>query len=297
MKTRFLAAAVCCLALSSFAQTSAPSRPATDKVVATINGETITQSKLDQLYSAMNPQMRAQYDQNGGKRAFLDNYVAKHLIVQQAVRSGFDKKPNVQTAMEAARESALFDLYVREVVSNQLVTDAAVFQYYQDHGAEFHTPEAVKARHILIMTNGAGPHPKTKEDAEAQIKKIAAELRGADLKAFDAAARKYSEDSTATAGGDLGWISRGKTDATFEQMAFALPNNTVSPVVESRYGYHLIFVEDHKLPDTTPFEEVKSQIRSKLLTEKMNDMMQTVAKLSSDLRASGKVSVHPENIR
>ncbi len=52
------------------------SKPA-DKIVASINGEVITQSHLDELYDSLNLQMRQQYERAGGKGAFLDNYMRK----------------------------------------------------------------------------------------------------------------------------------------------------------------------------------------------------------------------------
>ena len=56
--------------------------------------------------------MRTNYDQNGGKGAFLENYIRKRLMLQEAFKTGFDKKPEVVATLESARESALFDRYV-----------------------------------------------------------------------------------------------------------------------------------------------------------------------------------------
>src|SRR5216683_4130081 len=77
-----------------------------DKPVATINGEVITVARLDQLWSRVPTQTKTQYKANGGKAAFLNNYIGKRLLVQEALKHGFDKKPDVQSDIEAARESA-----------------------------------------------------------------------------------------------------------------------------------------------------------------------------------------------
>ena len=99
------------LVLTLIATVAVAQQPAkeAEKIVATVNGEVITKAKLDMLYANMNSQMRAQYDRAGGKMAFLDNYVAKRLLLQEAAKSGFDQRPEVQAAAEAAKESALFD--------------------------------------------------------------------------------------------------------------------------------------------------------------------------------------------
>jgi peptidyl-prolyl cis-trans isomerase C len=283
-----------------------------DKIVAQINGETVTQSQLDDLYDSMNLQMRQQYERAGGKAAFLDNYTRKRLLLQEALKAGFDKRPEVQEAVNAAKESALFDRYVKEVVSQQIVTDEMVRKYYDDHHDDFNEPEQVKAYHIIVMYNGTGPKPKTKEEAKAEVEKIAKDLRDRAkgwtqvpasqqahlmLTAFNDAAKQYSEDGTAQQGGELGWFERGKMDKAFEDVAFGLKPGTMSDPFETRFGFHIVFVEGHKAPRVTPFAEAKQSIRDKLIGEHTGDIMQTVQRLTDELKSSSKVALYPENIR
>ncbi len=283
-----------------------------DKVVAQINGEVVTQSQLDMLYDSLNLQMRQQYERAGGKAAFLDNYTRKRLLLQEALKSGFDKRPEVKEAVDAAKESALFDRYVKEVVAQQVVTDEMVRKYYDDHHDDFNEPEQVKAYHIIVMYNGSGPKPKTKEQAKAEIEKIASDLRDrakgwsttdpatqahALLGVFNDAAKQYSEDGTAPRGGELGWFERGKMDKTFEDVAFGLKPGTMSDPFETRFGFHIVYVEGHKAPRVTPFEEAKRSIRDKLIGDHTGDIMSTVQRLTDELKSSSKVAVYPENIR
>ena len=149
--------------------------------VAVINGETITVEKLNRMYANLNTQMRTNYDQNGGKGAFLENYIRKRLMLQEAFKTGFDKKPEVVATLESARESALFDRYVRDVVAAGIVTDKDVKDYYDAHPDDFATPEKVHVRHIVVAVTNAGPAPKTDGQALEQISKIASELRAADV--------------------------------------------------------------------------------------------------------------------
>src|SRR5712691_7570766 len=137
------------LALPAFAQQGAPAQPpaatqtapapsaatATDaqKAVAVVNGETITVERLNRMYSNLNAQMRKQYDDNGGKGAFLENYIRKRLLIQEALKAGFDKRPEVSAAIESARESTLFDRYVRDVVAAPIVTESETRAYYDQH--------------------------------------------------------------------------------------------------------------------------------------------------------------------
>jgi len=292
--------------------TTAAASPTSDPIVASINGETITASKLDSMYARLAPAMREQYNATGGKAGFLDNYLRKRLLVQEALKAGFDKKPDVQAEMETAKESALFDRYVREVVSAQVVKDADVRKYYDEHPDEFTTPERVKVRHIVVVGNGAGPHPKSNEQALEAIKQVATELHAktgsvhaADPVAaarirgsyFAEMARKYSEDGSAETGGDLGWVVKGQLDPQFEAAAFKLEPGIPSGIVETRFGYHIILVEDREPAGHESFERVKPVLREYLLTQHATEVMATVTQLTNQLRASSKIAIYPENIR
>jgi peptidyl-prolyl cis-trans isomerase C len=291
---------------------SAPAVSAADRPVAILNGETITAGKLDSMYGRLSPAMREQYNSTGGKAGFLENYLRKRLLVQEAIKSGFDKRADVQADMESAKESALFDRYVRDVVSSTIVTDAEVKKYYDEHPDEFVTPERVRVRHIVVIGNGAGPHPKSKEQALEVIKKVATELhmKFAGVKTGDEAttqrirlsyfaelARKYSEDGSAESGGDLGWVVKGQLDPQFEAAAFKLGQGVPSGIVETRFGYHIILVEDKQAAGHDTFEKVKPILREYLLTQHASDVMQAVTRLTNELRGQSKMAIYPENIR
>lgn len=319
------------LALPAFAQQGAPpvqppassqAAPATSaatatdaqKAVAVVNGETITVERLNRMYANLNAQMRKQYDDNGGKGAFLENYIRKRLIIQEAIKSGFDKRPDVTAAIESARESTLFDRYVRDVVAIPIVTEGETRAYYEQHPDDFATPEKVHVRHIVIAPLDSGPAKKTKAEALERIEKVAGEIRASDALTaqgtadaavrqhfrvvhFSEAAKKYSEDASAESGGDLGWIVKGQTDAVFEKATWNMKPGTMSGIVETKFGYHLILVEGREPAGTEPFESVKSGIREYLLAQKAPDVMATVTRLTNELRGTSRISTFPENIK
>lgn len=315
MKRSFFLIIAAAAALPLAAQTApapAPAAAPQPKIVASVNGEVITQEKLDQLYARLGTQMRSQYDKNGGKQAFLENYLRKRLLVQEAIKSGFDKRPDVVGDLEAAKESALFDRYVRDVISEAIVSDSELKKYYDAHPDEFQTPEMVKVSHIIVIPNGAGPKPKTDSQAQELIQQAAAELRtqnvipaGTDEATaarlveshFAAVARKYSEDVSATSGGDLGWNARGVFDKDFEDAAFNLRPHMISGVIKSRFGYHLIYVSEKKPAGVEPFDEVKSTIREYLMAQHAADVVEAVARVTNDLRTHSNIRIYPENIR
>jgi len=318
------------LAFPAFAQQGTPAQPpavtqtppaqsaatATDaqKAVAVINGETITVERLNRMYANLNSQMRKQYDDNGGKGAFLENYIRKRLLIQEAYKSGFDQKPEVKAALESSRESTLFDRYVRDVVATPIVTEAETRAYYDAHPDDFATPEKVHVRHIVITDIASGPGQKTKEEALARIEKVLAEIRAADITSaqgtsdlavqthfriihFAEAAKKYSEDGSAESGGDLGWIVKGQTDPEFEKAAWAMRPGTLSGIIHTKFGYHIMLVEGREPAGTEPYDAVHSSIREYLLTQKASDVMATVTRLTNELRANSRISTFPENIK
>lgn len=283
------------LAAAVSAQQPAPA----PKIVAVVNGETITKTKIDALYDDLGAQVRSQYDKNGGKLAFLDNYVAKRLLVQEAIKSNFDQRPAVKAAMEAAKESVLFDHYVRDVIAAPLITEAELKKFYDEHPDEFVTPEAVKVRHIVVIFQQG----REKEQALEQIKKVMAEIRATRpgsaevaLNRFAQAAAKYSEDGTGENGGDLGWVEPGKLDPQFEEIAFKLQTGIMSGIVETPFGYHLMFVEAKRPAGKQSYEEAKNDIREFIMTQRVADVMTAVQRTTGELRRTSKIAIFRENL-
>ena len=284
---------------------TAVAQEAPQPTAAVVNGEIITAEKLDSLYASIPVAMRDQYEKSGGKKLFLDNYIAKRLLIQEAMKSGFDERPDVKAALEAARESALFDRYIREVIAADVLPESEVRKFYDDNIKDFNMGEQVKVRHIVIGTN-----KRTKEEALRMIEPIFAELQALRItyppqhegsreifaRRFADVARRHSEDGVAAEGGDLGWVNRGQLDPEFEKTAFAVPAGVMSGIVSSPFGYHIIFVDDKKPAGPRPYEEVRRDIREHLLGQKQAEIMSAVSRLTGELRRTSKVAIYPENL-
>ncbi len=149
------------------------------------------------------------------------------------------------------------------------ISPEEVKEYYEYNLDRFVEEEKVKARHILFrLKQGA-----SKEEEEAVRKRAESVLKQAkEGKDFAGLAKKYSEGPTKEKGGDLGWFSRGQMVKSFEEAAFNLEKGQVSDLIKTRFGYHIIKVEDKRPRKTKPIEEVKDKIKKALAKARASEL-------------------------
>lgn len=144
-------------------------------------------------------------------------------------------------------------------------SDEEVAAFYRANLHRFQQPESAQARHILIKAAPTAS-PEQLAAARARITEVATALQGgAD---FADLARRYSEDTSASAGGDLGVVPRGRTVKPFEDALFALKPGAVSGIVQTQFGFHLIKLESLTPASTLSLEEAGESIRTRLLAGK-----------------------------
>ena len=122
-----------------------------------------------------------------------------------------------------------------------LVNEAEVTAAYQKTRAQLPKRPATVGFHQIVFAPRAGD--KARAVAFARLDSIAGEL-AKDLTRFESVAKSVSQDpGSREQGGDLGWNRRGQMVPAFDRVMFALPPNTLSPIVETPFGFHLIKVE------------------------------------------------------
>nr|WP_308870983.1 peptidyl-prolyl cis-trans isomerase [Orenia metallireducens] len=147
----------------------------------------------------------------------------------------------------------------QEVVDGVVITEEEVENYYEENKSKFKRPARVKARHILVTTDD-----KTDQEAKAKAKEVINKLKeGAD---FATLAKEYSEGPSAENGGDLGYFSKGQMVPAFEQAAFNLQVDEISEPVKTKFGYHIIKVEDKQEAEIVSLADAKEKIKN-LLTQ------------------------------
>jgi peptidyl-prolyl cis-trans isomerase C len=272
----FVLAALSALVATSAANAQAPAKPAPSipaaittapsGPVATVNGVAIPQQRAELLVreraqqgQADSPQIRA---------AVRDELVNREIISQEAVKSGLTKKAEVLNELELVRQTVIVQAYLREYIRTHPITDAEMQKEYDRIKAELGDRE-YKARHILVGT-------------EDEAKSAIADLRkGAK---FDDLARKLSKDEgTKAKGGDLGWQAPGTFDKDFSTAMVKLAKGKYTDTpVKTRFGFHVIEMEDSRTAQHPPLAEVKPNLSQRLQRSRIESLV-------AELRQKAKV--------
>ncbi|HEV7239582.1 MAG TPA: peptidylprolyl isomerase [Thermoanaerobaculia bacterium] len=300
MKKTLLALALVATASPLFASDSY-------KLVARINGREITNADLDALWERVPEKVQAQYKQAGGKKAFLENYVAKKLVVQDAVKSGFAAKIGLPDDLDAAAESSLFDRYVREVLAAPIVTEEVMRKVYEEKRSEFAYPEQA---HISIIRALKKENPEAAREALSKVMievfsartALAAQVGAAGLpeamaKKFAEVATRASDDPSASRGGNLGFVALHTLEPKIASAARTMKRGTISGILESRDAFQMVLVHEYRSEGVESYEAAQPAIREFIMARESKKVMDAVMKKTAELRAAGKVEIFAENLR
>ncbi len=156
------------------------------------------------------------------------------------------------------------ELSVTDLLSGIELTEDEIKDSYEDRKDTLMTAEKRKAQHILLPVS---------DDANAvkiEIDKVAKRI--ANGEDFSEVAKEVSKDpGSAPSGGNLGWVSQGDMVEAFDKKLFSMKSGEISEPVLSKFGYHLIKVNEIKSPKIPAFEEIKDQIVSDLKLEKASE--------------------------
>jgi peptidyl-prolyl cis-trans isomerase SurA len=268
-----------------------------DRVVAVVNGDVVMMSDLQEaIVLARRGENRPPSDGPELERTMLNQLVNHRLQVQEAkrekieipedelravlddfvkrnggVREDIEVKLQAQgVTWEALRRELREQLMAskvrsRRVVRRATVTEAEVDRYLAENRDRFDSGLKYRAAHIAVS---AEPPSSTAawERAKTEIDGIAAALAGgAD---FAELARTRGKDP---AGGDLGWLTRGELDPSFERPLLALQKGQVTDAVRSPAGYHLFKLVDREELTSERLAEARQQARDLLLQKKAQE--------------------------
>jgi len=271
-----------------------------DRVVAKVNSEIITLSSVNERVELIKQKMRGDYQ--GGEEEVLDEalntIVEEKLQLQEGKKRGLvvddssveaavkniEQKNGLQEgqlavmlesegrSMESYKNHIRDQILVSKVVRFELgsrvnISGSKITKYYHNNQKDFWEPGKARVRHILILTE-EGLSADKKKEKYLLAKSILREVKGG--RDFAAAAKEYSEDISASEGGDVGFVEKGKMVPEFENAVYRMKEGEISDIVETEYGYHIIKVDKILSGRTLPLKDVNNKIQLILSKKKQN---------------------------
>ncbi|MBC7957714.1 MAG: peptidylprolyl isomerase [Cytophagales bacterium] len=244
---RFAALALICACTAHVlaADTALPSG-----VVATVNGQPVQRSVLDQLAKARHGDTPTGSIQDRAR--MLNDLVTMELLSQRAHATGVAARPGARAELELAHKTLLGQHLMQQLAADMVITDEALQARYQQAQPEL----SITASHILLPD-------------EANARQVIAQLdAGA---SFAATARKLSADEyTRDKGGQLGTVNGSNLEPAFVDAARAMKPGTISRMpVRTVHGWHVIQLHTMRGLEKPSLEEMKPALRSQLVTERV----------------------------
>jgi peptidyl-prolyl cis-trans isomerase D len=225
------------------------------------DGITVSPSEIEQEFRRRNEKIKIEY------ALIKPSDLAASIHPSDADLGAYFAKHSASYQVPEKRSARYALLDLAKLRASMSISDDELRTYYNAHIDEYKVENRVHAEHILFKTVG-------KTDAEvSEIRQRAEDVlkQAKHGGSFEDLAKKYSEDDQSKPkGGDLGWIVEGQTVPEFQQVAFSLPKGSVSDLVKTQYGFHIIKVLDRETAHTKSLEEVRDTIRPIVLDDKVN---------------------------
>ena len=229
-----------------------------NNVVAVVNGSPLTENGFESYISIRIGQHgRPDTIDEDQRKALLEEYINRELIYQDALANSLDKLPGVADEIENQRRNILASYSVRRIISKPPTNEAmrnAYKEQYADKNTEYN------AKHILV---------KTEDEAKAIITAL---NNGED---FSKLAAEKSLDSSGKEGGDIGWFSLEQMVKPFGDAAAGLKKGEYTKVpVQTRFGWHVIKLENTREVGPPPFDAVRDELRKALQNQMINNYVE-----------------------
>ena len=276
MKNQILFLALC-LPMLAFAQqlpTKEPAKPAAAPAkpvpatgpVATVNGTVIPRQRLDMV---VRQQMaRGAADSEGLRAQVREALINNELLVQEANRTGLAKKPEVQQQIDLTRQEVIGNAMVAEHLRASPIADADIQKEYERAKSQTGDKE-YRARHVLVAT-------------EDEAKSVIADIKKG-AKFEDVAQKRSLDEGSRPKGGDLDWNVPATFDKAFADAMVKLDKGKMTDTpVRTRFGFHVILLEDVRSVSFPKLEQVKPQIQQSLVAQRVDAYLR-------ELRAKAKI--------
>lgn len=276
----------------------APAVPAgeiIEEIVAKVNGEIITMSDYEtqeegmvaEAYRELTGDELDSYLEQMRKNLLL-SMIDRKILVDQAQRiydldvmanvfvEQFKEQQNINTDAEleqlltqegmtvAQLKTRLVDMsapdeVIRfEVRSRISVSEAEIEAFYQQNQDKLMQPAVATLREIVLLA----PEGSNRDERLAEAQAVRARVVGGED--FAEVATEVSEAGTAAEGGLLGEMKQGDLAEHLAGPAFEIPVGSVSEIIETSYGFHILKVDEREAKHVTPLADLHDRIRDLL---------------------------------
>jgi peptidyl-prolyl cis-trans isomerase C len=270
----FWASAAAVLLLAGCGQSDSGKGP----VLVKVNDKSYTASQVEkelaQEARRLPPEVQQHLTTKEGQKQFLDRLVRRELLIQEAERQKIEEQPEVAEQIKAFRHEVMLRTLVQKEIGDKVsVEDKDAQEYFQANPDEF-SGDRIRAKHILV---------ESEDEAKQVLDRLSAKKES-----FEDVAKVASQDTfTAQKGGDLDYLAREQMIPEFAKAAFALKPGEVSGPVKTPFGFHVIKLVDRKKGQPLGFEQVKDQLKRRLLEQRQGDRFQAWLK---ELEGGAKIT-------
>jgi peptidyl-prolyl cis-trans isomerase C len=249
--SRLLLALIAFVAIPAFAQN-----------VAVVNGKAIPSSRVEALVKQVVAQGQQQ-DSPQLREMIKKDLIAREVMMQEAVKQGYDKSAAVKEQMENVRQTIVINALVRDYLGKNKISDADIKAEYEKFKATTGDKE-YHVRHILVET-------------EADAKAVIAKLKGGAK--FEDLAKTSKDQGTANNGGDLDWATPNSFPKVFADAFVSLQKGQVAEnPVQTPNGFHVVKLDDTRAAKLPALDDVKQQISEALAQKKLQAYQEEMVK-------------------
>ena len=221
--------------------------------IVIINGDIITLEDFE-LYWNMIPD---NYKVQLNKEDVLEQIITQTLLIQQADELNLREDPEIALQIKNTVEQILIQsLLEKEIVDKITLSDEDIQSYYVENKENYWQEEEVHAYNILV---------ETEEEAKAVLQKIE------EGQEFSELAKEFSIGSSASTGGDIGFISKGTLMPEIEDQLFILDPGEVSEIIPTERGFHIFKVVEKNPSGYLELSEVRGELEEQLLPARQQE--------------------------
>lgn len=242
-----------------------------DRVLVDVNGDIL---KVKDFVSMVKPTNKL------SNEVVINNWIDRNLVDQEAISRHYEQKDELKNMIKRYEDQLLKNAFIKRIIVPQIVvTEDALKEYYLNNKNNFLKPTRYKIQQITV---------KTIEEANEIIDNL---KNGAD---FSWMAKRYSLDSSADKGGDIGWVAKTQLPEEMRSIIDDLKISDASPPVKVNSSYRIIRLTDRIEGEVEDYTKAKDAVFSRYFDEQLDSFLK---KYVEELKKDAKIKINEKEIR